>query len=142
MSSIVGALLLFIFAALIGGVAGSILLVLSFLALAGSLLALFSPSAKRTPDPAHRPVWSGPRSLDEMLMREEISALGLDGASGDDLFSASRRLANERGVDPLAAARAIVEAIAGDSRDLTLLGWPLRDGLSRAERILELRSRR
>lgn len=142
MSSLVGALLLFVLAAFVGGVVGSLLLVLSFLALAGSLLALFSPRTGQAPRAESRPAWSGPRSLDEMLIREEIRALGLDAASGDDLALAARRLARERGVDPLAATRAIVEAIAGDQRDLALLGWPLRDGLSRAERVLELRSRR
>lgn len=141
MKSLTGALLLFIGGAIVGGFAGTLLLVLSFLALAGALLALLSP-IHRAPERVRSTVWEGPRSLDELLVREEIGALGLDAPASEELAGAARALARERGVDPLAAARAIAEAVAGDPRDLALLGWPLREGLSRGERILELRSRR
>jgi hypothetical protein len=142
MSALVGATILFAVGALIGGVAGTLLWVCAFLALAAELLRLVSPSERRAVAERAKREWRGTTSLDELLVLDEIRLLTLDPAATEELAAIATRFARERGIDPLAVARAMVDAVEGELDALSSLGWRLRDGLSRAERILELRSRR
>jgi len=138
-----GALLLFIIGALIDGPLLTLCWTLALLALASELLRRLKGGAAvdTTGVRSTRAGRRGPISIDDLMIFEELDQINLDPLVRDDLAAAARALGRERGLDPVAAAAAIVAAIEGEPEDLAMLGWELPPGLGRYDLIELLRAR-